>query len=100
MGEPSRNAPCPCGSGEKYRRCCGPKDRRSTERRLELRERTKALLRWAVIGAFGAAAAYGLYRMSPSSSGIQPWQYDATNNRHWNPRHEHWHDGPPPAGPR
>jgi tetratricopeptide (TPR) repeat protein len=22
-GEPSRNAACPCGSGEKYKRCCG-----------------------------------------------------------------------------
>ncbi|MEM9327305.1 MAG: SEC-C metal-binding domain-containing protein [Bacteroidota bacterium] len=20
--EPSRNAPCPCGSGRKYKRCC------------------------------------------------------------------------------
>ncbi len=22
MGEPQRNAPCPCGSGIKYKRCC------------------------------------------------------------------------------
>jgi uncharacterized membrane protein len=22
-GEPGRNEPCPCGSGKKYRRCCG-----------------------------------------------------------------------------
>jgi len=22
-GQPSRNAPCPCGSGKKYKRCCG-----------------------------------------------------------------------------
>lgn len=21
--EPSRNAPCPCGSGKKYKKCCG-----------------------------------------------------------------------------
>lgn len=25
--EPSKNAPCPCGSGRKYKRCCGRKDR-------------------------------------------------------------------------
>ena len=23
--EPSRNAPCPCGSGKKYKKCCGAK---------------------------------------------------------------------------
>lgn len=23
QGSPSRNAPCPCGSGKKYKRCCG-----------------------------------------------------------------------------
>ena len=22
-GTPSRNAPCPCGSGKKYKKCCG-----------------------------------------------------------------------------
>lgn len=22
---PSRNAPCPCGSGKKYKKCCGAK---------------------------------------------------------------------------
>lgn len=26
MEKPSRNAPCPCGSGKKYKRCCLPKD--------------------------------------------------------------------------
>jgi hypothetical protein len=23
-----RNEPCPCGSGKKYKKCCGPKDRK------------------------------------------------------------------------
>ncbi|MDF2439851.1 MAG: motif [Abditibacteriota bacterium] len=27
----------------------------------------------------------------------KPWQYDAANNRHWNPTHQHWHGGPPPS---
>ena len=22
-GEPARNDPCPCGSGKKYKKCCG-----------------------------------------------------------------------------
>ncbi|MBI4589085.1 MAG: thioredoxin domain-containing protein [Candidatus Rokubacteria bacterium] len=29
-----------------------------------------------------------------------PWEYDPKSNRHWNPDHGHWHDGPPPAGSR
>jgi SEC-C motif len=27
----SRNAPCPCGSGKKYKHCCYPKDNHSRE---------------------------------------------------------------------
>ncbi|MBQ2264327.1 MAG: SEC-C domain-containing protein [Oscillospiraceae bacterium] len=23
MKKPSKNGPCPCGSGKKYKRCCG-----------------------------------------------------------------------------
>lgn len=30
----------------------------------------------------------------------RPWQYDAANNRHWDPVHQHWHDGPPQQVPR
>jgi len=35
-----------------------------------------------------------------SSSGPtpDPWEYDATSDRHWHPSHAHWHDGPPPTG--
>jgi tetratricopeptide (TPR) repeat protein len=34
MGQPSRNAPCPCGSGKKYKKCCLPRDQvRSAENR-------------------------------------------------------------------
>jgi len=25
-----------------------------------------------------------------------PYQYDPATNRHWDPAHGHWHDGPPP----
>lgn len=28
MGRIGRNAPCPCGSGKKYKRCCGPRGQR------------------------------------------------------------------------
>ena len=28
----------------------------------------------------------------------EPWTYDAAKNQHWDPEHQHWHQGPPPAG--
>jgi hypothetical protein len=28
--QPGRNAPCPCGSGKKYKKCCAPKDAENT----------------------------------------------------------------------
>jgi SEC-C motif len=31
MGAPSRNAPCPCGSGSKYKRCCLAAEQRERE---------------------------------------------------------------------
>jgi hypothetical protein len=27
-----------------------------------------------------------------------PYTYDAETNRHWDPNHQHWHEGLPPAG--
>jgi hypothetical protein len=33
----------------------------------------------------------------PAGTTPQPWQYDAATNRHYDPGHGHWHQGPPPA---
>ena len=54
MAKPGRNDPCPCGSGNKYKKCCQPKDEaaeregqaeaqarresQAAERRLQVRE--------------------------------------------------------------
>lgn len=49
---PSRNAPCPCGSGTKYKRCCA---RRVHERAVAVREETRVAWEggeWA-FGTFG-----------------------------------------------
>lgn len=32
----------------------------------------------------------------PAGATPQPWAYDPTTNRHFDPGHGHWHDGPPP----
>jgi hypothetical protein len=33
---------------------------------------------------------------APAGPTPKAWEYDAANNRHWDPTHGHWHDGPPP----
>ncbi len=39
MGKVGRNAPCPCGSGKKYKKCCLAKDE---QEKIEQREQAKA----------------------------------------------------------
>ena len=50
---------------------------------------------FAPIPAPGSApnAAPGLVE---TGSTPEPWEYDAVNDKHWDPNHRHWHDGPPP----
>ncbi len=35
MSKPGRNDPCPCGSGQKYKRCCLPKDQQAESAALK-----------------------------------------------------------------
>ena len=104
---PSRNAPCPCGSGKKSKRCCGVAlpAKKATE---EVSARQPWLL---VVGLLGVIA-IAVYTVSqnlpavlsgtakPPPAGIsspRPWQYDAASDQHWDPAHKHWHDGRPPV---
>ena len=112
-----RNDPCPCGSGRKFKSCHG--------RSSGVMRRPVALPMWGVIVGVivvGAAAAMGVRlatrpaalpdRLMPapigaalpspgtaSVAGSEPaaWSYDPRTNKHWNPDHRHWHDGPAPA---
>jgi hypothetical protein len=34
----------------------------------------------------------------PTTVTPQPWTYDSEKNQHWDPNHQHWHPGLPPAG--
>ncbi len=33
---------------------------------------------------------------APPGVAAEPWAYDAATNRHFDPSHGHWHNGPPP----
>jgi hypothetical protein len=94
----SRNAKCPCGSGKKYKQCCGQKESPST--------------RWSKVAIVGVAAllalglGHGLYAVLTAK--------EPTDGRVWSAEHGHWHNadgteitaprpsgsgGPPPPGP-
>jgi hypothetical protein len=107
---PGRNDPCPCGSGRKYKNCHAGKQN------LAQREIAGIRAPWLIgIGAVliaiivGVAitsqgnrpvATGGAVPVAGSASGPVPaaWAYDSVSNRHYDPGHGHWHDGPPPAG--
>jgi hypothetical protein len=96
-----RNDPCPCGSGSKYKRCCGATDEQSEERGGGF----LVAVTWAVgAGLVVALAVFAnaLVSDAPAEAG-----------RVWSAEHGHWHnvgggevepatapgpDGPAPPG--
>ena len=42
MTKPGRNDPCPCGSGQKYKRCCQPKDEEAASAALKAAAEARA----------------------------------------------------------
>ena len=87
-----RNAPCPCGSGKKYKRCCGMKRTRMS--------------RWVLaLGGGAVILASGLWFGKPllsgdggQAGGSQP-PGPAPPGKVWSPEHGHWHDITPTATP-
>lgn len=58
-------------------------------------------------GAANAMPAPGTSNSTLAAPGATPtgpapaaWTYDPVKNQHWDPGHQHWHQGPPPAGAR
>jgi tetratricopeptide (TPR) repeat protein len=43
MAKTGRNDPCPCGSGQKYKRCCLPRDEAAAVERARALERERAV---------------------------------------------------------
>ena len=74
-----RNDPCPCGSGEKYKRCCAGK---ATRKQTVF---TRGLI--ALIVVLLALAAYGI--MTSARSGGSATRLPG---RVWSPEHGHYHD--------
>ena len=89
----ARNQSCSCGSGKKFKNCCGKEQQRKTPMWGRVMLVIMGLM--VIIGLSTVVTT-----MMEAGDTPEPWEYDAANNRHWNPLpdHQHWHDGPPPAG--
>jgi hypothetical protein len=48
MGKIARNDPCPCGSGQKYKKCCLAKDDLVASRRRDEESSVQTALSWLV----------------------------------------------------
>ncbi len=73
-----RNAPCPCGSGKKYKHCC-------LNKRAGFSGRQKLILSGAVLLLIGAVVAIAIT--------IRDYQPEGAN-RVWSEEHGHWHTVP------
>lgn len=80
--EPDRNAPCPCGSGRKFKRCCEARWRRQ-------RTRNARIVRWLAI-ALAVGVLGGAVVLIASLENGDP----SDPQRVWSPEHGHWHDAP------
>jgi len=76
MAAIGRNAPCPCGSGLKYKRCCALKS-----------EKTPLTLR-IVVALVAISLLGGLVIILTTMDDIDP---NATGGRVWSEAHGHWH---------
>ena len=131
MKKVPRNEPCPCGSGKKFKACCGQGEK---SRSGAFTGRILAVIVGVVvIGGVGIAInqfrhtdlaeggivydaendryfdpAHGHWHEGRPPQGVaaqpaagatpEPWEYDAANDRHYDPTHGHWHEGPVPGG--
>ena len=62
----SRNAPCPCGSGKKYKRCCALKGEQEASSHRQL----KRTLKWIGGAAVLLLVGYGIFQKGPVSGPI------------------------------
>jgi hypothetical protein len=119
-----RNDPCPCGSGRKFKHCCGKKG----GSKAPVKKRGGAL-KWVLlvvlcVGAGYAFRSLGFFSSSPPSPAVNPLALPQTEinrtvtpgakintltglydpppgpvpeGRVWSPDHGHWHYAPRPA---
>lgn len=77
MSAVGRNAPCTCGSGKKYKRCCA------------LKQHKMSVGGWAAMSIVGLMLLAGVVIMLSSLNDIDS---EPTGSRRvWSAEHGHWH---------
>ena len=89
MRKPGRNELCHCGSGKKYKRCCGRKERTRDSRVARIGF-------WVILVLAVGVVVIAFDNFREGFSSPVALKYDVLNDRHWDPSHGHWHQGPPP----
>jgi len=80
MAAVGRNAPCPCGSGKKYKKCCANKAGKMS-----------VSMRLAIV-AVAVCLLGGLILILAQIDDVEPGVAPA--GRVWSPEHGHWHNAP------
>ena len=93
---PGRNAPCPCGSGKKFKRCCRYMMTTFSEEAPSPRRRLPLAIGLVMVSALLLVGSLVYYAGWVAPRTPEAWYYDEANNRHWHAGHGHWHQGPPP----
>lgn len=119
MSELHAKDPCSCGSGKRYKHCHMPREKQRSRNTVWLvavpvvvvavvglalwarrPDRAQGMLPGGIRSSAAPATSGSLTsaNQSPLPDGRAPqaWEFDASGNRHWDPGHGHWHDGPPP----
>jgi len=87
----SRNETCPCGSGKKYKACCGKGEKTRTG---VASGRIIALIIGVALIAGGAIV---VNQFRTTDLGGEAYVYDAVNDQYFDPVHGHMHQGRPPT---
>ncbi len=95
----SRNEPCTCGSGKKFKFCCMGKS--SGWKRNSFIAVLAVIAVFIVVGIISdrsqeehAVSQHQHHHTSAEEP--EPWEYDVVHDRYWHPGHGHWHQGRPP----
>lgn len=76
----NRNAPCPCGSGRKYKHCC-----------LKKRETGSPRKKLVIVLAWLAVAGITLFGIVTIIERARNLDDPSGNSRVWSEEHQHWH---------
>ena len=82
------NAPCPCGSGKKHKRCCGQGGERLVVKEPKPYRTLKAVIAVAVVAIVVVSVAFSIPD-DPTENNVPA---SAPARQVWSAEHGHWHD--------